>query len=325
MTLVTGATGFVGNHVARYLANHGKKLRLLVRPSSDRSTLAGLDAQICVGDIRDRASVAEAIAGCREIYHVAAEYRLWSRTPAGLYETNVGGTQNLLEAASGADIRRFVYTSSIGTIAPAADGSAVTEASPSTLADMTGHYKRSKFLAEQEALRYAAAGLPVVVVSPTAPVGEADFKPTPTGRIISDFLNGRMPAYVDTGLNLVDVRDVARGHWLAAEKGIPGERYLLGSENLSLRQILETAAEISGRPAPRIRLPYFAAWIAGACSTGWSALSGSAPAVPMEGVRMARRQMFADCTKARRELGFEPVPVRGAIARAIEWFESQVP
>ena len=321
MVLVTGSTGFVGNHVARFLASRGERLRLFIRPSSDRATLVGIEAEIVVGDLRDTAGVAEATRGCATVCHVAAEYSLWCKDPQRMYAANVQGTRHLLEAALRAGVERFVHTSSIGTIAPSDDGSAVTEQSPSSLPKMTGHYKRSKFLAEREVERYASRGLNVVIVNPTAPVGEGDFKPTPTGRIIKDFLDGRMPAYVDTGLNVVDVRDIARGHWLAAEKGRPGERYILGSENLSLRQILELTAAACGRQAPQLRLPYFVAWLAGACSTGWAQITGVAPRVPLDGVRMSRRPMFADCSKARRELGFTPAPVQPALARAVEWFQ----
>ena len=323
MILVTGATGFVGNHVARYLATRGERLRLLVRPSSDLETLRPLDAETCVGDLRDQDALRAAVQGCREVFHVAAEYALWTPDPQRLYASNVDGTRNLLAAAREAAVERFVHTSSVGTIAPRTDGAPVTERSRSTLAQMAGHYKRSKFLAEQVALEYARDGFPVVIVNPTAPVGEGDFKPTPTGKIVLDFLRGRMPAYVDTGLNLVDVRDVARGHWLAAERGEPGQRYLLGAENLTLRQILECLAEASGQPAPRLRLPYAAAWLAGAASSAWSGLTGRPPPVPMDGVRMARRPMFADCAKARSQLGFEPAPVADALARAVGWFRDR--
>lgn len=321
MVLITGATGFVGNHVARFLASRGERLRLFMRPSSDRTTVAGLDAEVVVGDLRDPTSVAKAARKCDTVYHVAAEYRLWCRNPRQMYETNVEGTRNLLEAALRADVERFVHTSSIGTIAPSADGAPVTEESPSSLEMMTGDYKRSKFLAEREAERYTSRGLGVVIVNPTAPVGEGDFKPTPTGQIIKDFLEGRMPAYINTGLNLVDVRDVARGHWLAAERGRPGERYILGSENLTLRQILALASAGGERRPPRLRLPYFAAWVAGAFSTGWARVAGKPPRVPLDGVRMARRAMFADCSKAREALGFDPAPIQPAVARAVDWFQ----
>ncbi|MDE0264882.1 MAG: NAD-dependent epimerase/dehydratase family protein [Bryobacterales bacterium] len=321
MVLVTGATGFIGNHVARFLAARGECLRLFVRPSSDRTVVAGLDAEVVVGDLRDAASVARAISACVTVFHVAAEYRLWCRDPRQMYETNVEGTRNVLEAALQAGVERVVHTSSIGTIAPNQDGSPVTEDSPSSLEMMTGHYKRSKYLAEREAELYAGHGLNVVIVNPTAPIGEGDFQPTPTGQIIKDFLEGRMPAYVNTGLNLVDVRDVARGHWQAAQRGCPGERYILGSENLALRQILALAGAASERQAPRLRLPYFAAWVAGACSTGWAHVAGTPPRVPLDGVRMSRRAMFADCSKARNDLGFDPAPIQPALARAVDWFQ----
>lgn len=325
MILVTGATGFIGSHVARYLAQRGEPLRLLVRKTSDRTLIQGLDAQICQGDLKDRTSLRQAVQGCDAVFHVAADYRLWTPDPQEVYATNVDGTRNLLEEARRAGVARFIYTSSIGTIAPSPDGDAVSEESISPFRRMVGHYKRSKFLAEREALHAAAAGLPVVVVNPTAPVGEGDIKPTPTGKIVQDFLKGRMPAYVDTGLNVVDVRDVACGHWLAASRGRVGERYLLGAENLTFRDILQELADISGRRAPRIRLPYSVAWTAGAACQAWSRLSGRPPAVPLEGVRIARYRMFADCSKARRELGFHPGPVRPALERAVEWFSERDP
>ena len=319
MTLVTGATGFVGNHVARFLASRGERLRLLARRASDEARLAVLGQEVCLGDLRDEASITRAVSGCRAVYHIAAVYKLWSRDPRDIYASNVDGTRNLLEAAWQAGVERVLYTSSVGAIAASREGTPVTEESPSSLDQMTGHYKRSKYMAEQEALRYAAAGLPVVIVNPTAPVGEGDFKPTPTGKIVEDFLAGKVPAYLDTGLNLVDVRDVARGHWLASERGRMGERYLLGSENLSLRQILERLARIAGREAPRLRLPYSAAWAAGAACEAWSRLSGNPPAIPLDAVRMARYTMFADCSKARRVLGFDPEPVNSALERAVHW------
>ena len=322
MILVTGASGFVGNHVARYLERRGETLRVLVRRSSDFAALEGIRAERCVGDLLDTPSLQDAVAGCSSVYHVAAEYKLWSADPDRMYEVNVEGTRKMLAAARRASVERFVFTSSVGTIAPSRDGSPVVEESPSRLEDMTGHYKRSKFMAER-LVRRAARDLDTVIVNPTAPVGERDFKPTPTGRIVLDFLAGRMPAYLDTGLNLVDVHDVARGHWLAAQRGSRGERYLLGAENLSLREVLESLAAISGRKAPTVRLPYPVAWsVAAGCSL-WSTVSGNPPAVPMDGVRMARRKMFADCGRARRALGFQPGSVTDALRRAVEWFEAQ--
>ncbi len=325
MILITGSTGFVGNHLARFLAARGQKLRLLVRPTSDRSSLEGMHADVRVGDLLDAGALRDAVRGCRIVYHVAAEYSLWTRDPAQLYAANVTGTRNMLDAAERAGVQRFVHTSSIGTIAPRIDGAPVTEATVSSLAQMQGPYKRSKFLAEQAASESAARGVPVVIVNPTAPVGEGDFKPTPTGSIVLDFLEGRMPAYVDTGLNLVDVRDVARGHWLAAERGRIGERYLLGAENLTLRQILERLAAVTGGKAPRIRLPYAVALAAGCASEAWAHLRGTPPRIPLDGVRMARHRMFADCAKAHRELGFEPGPVGPALERAVRWFSRHRP
>ena len=321
MVLITGSTGFLGNHLARFLAGRGVRLRVLVRRSSDRATIHGLDAEVHIGDLLDEESLYRAARGCSTVFHVAAEYSLWTAEPTQMYAVNVEGTRNMLAAARRAAVKRLVYTSSVGTIVPRPGGEPVTENSPSALDGMVGHYKRSKFLAERVALQAAAGGQDVVIVNPTAPVGERDFRPTPTGRIVLDFLEGRMPAYVDTGLNLVDAQDVAHGHWLAAERGRTGERYLLGSENLSLRRILGILAEVSGRAAPRIRMPYSAAWVAAAACWAWSGVSGRPPAVPMDGVRMARRAMFADCGKAERELGYAPGPVRPALARAVQWFE----
>ncbi len=323
MILVTGAAGFIGNHVARLLLERGEAVRALVRPTSSPRPLEGLKIEVCAGDLRDPASVKSAVSGCRQIYHLAADYRLWSRRPRDLYASNVAGTRNLLAAAGEAGVERVVYTSTVGAIGFPADGSLGTEDSPVSLEDMSGHYKRSKFLAEQAALEFAANGLPVVIVNPTAPIGEGDFKPTPTGRIVRDFLAGRMPAFLDTGLNLVDVRDAARGHLQAAEKGRPGERYLLGAENLTLKEILDRLAAISGRPAPTMQMPYALAFAAGAASTAWAAVSGREPRVPLEGVRMARKKMFVDTSKARKELGFEPGPVSAALERAAAWFRRQ--
>ncbi len=323
--LVTGATGFVGSHLARLLVARGQSLRLLVRPTSDRARLAGIEAELVEGSVCDAAAVRRAVQGCSDVYHVAGDYRLWARHPRELYETNFGGTRTVLLAAGEAGVGRVVYTSSVGTISARPDGAPVTENSESSIKSLVGHYKKSKLLAEREAFRQARAGLPVVIVSPTAPVGERDFRPTPTGRIILDFLRGRMPAYVDTGLNFVDVRVVAVGHWLAARSGRVGQRYLLGTENHSLRDILEMCGQISGLRAPRLRLPYPVAWIAGACSTGLAELTRSPPAIPIEGVRMARRPMYADSGKARRELGFSPGPVREALRRAIRWFRARAP
>jgi dihydroflavonol-4-reductase len=321
--LVTGASGFVGWHVARLLVDRGYSVRALVRAGS---RIENLECERLTGDLRDPDSLARAAAGCGLVFHVAADYRLWARHPEELYRSNVEGTRNLLEAARKARVERVVYTSTVGCIgiphAAAGDGALGDEAAPVTLADMTGHYKRSKFLAEQVALEFARDDLPVVIVNPTAPVGDHDVKPTPTGQIVLDFLNGDMPAFIDTGLNVVDARDVAAGELLACERGRPGERYILGSENLTLAEILRKLAGITGRKAPTVRLPYAVAYCAGACSTAWADLTGRPPRVPMDAVRMARKKMWVTHEKARRELGFEPGPAEGALARAVEWFES---
>ena len=315
--LVTGASGFLGWHVARVLRERGYPVRALVRAGS---RVDALDVEPMTGDLRDADSLGRAVAGCGLVFHVAADYRLWAKEPAELYRSNVDGTRNVLEAARQAGVERVVYTSTVGCIG-VPDGGIGNEDLPVSLADMAGDYKRSKFLAEQVALEFARRGLPVVIVNPTAPVGDHDVKPTPTGKIVVDFLNGDMPAFIDTGLNVVDVRDTAEGHWLACERGRPGERYILGSENLTLAQILQELAQITGRRAPTTRLPYALAWCAGACSTAWAGVTGTPPRIPMEAVRMARKKMWVTHEKARRELGFSPGPARQALARAVEWFQ----
>lgn len=315
--LVTGATGFLGWHVAKQLVENGEHVRALVRSTS---SVRELDVEIASGDLRDPGSLERAVSGCGSVYHVAADYRLWAKDPMELYRSNVDGTRNMLHAARQAGVERFIYTSTVGCIGIPATGIG-TEESPVSLADMTGHYKRSKFLAEQVALEYAQSGFPVYIVNPTAPVGDHDVKPTPTGKIIVDFLKGRMPAYVDTGLNLVDAADTARGHLLAAERGKPGERYILGGQNLTLRQILEQLSVLSGKPAPRVRIPYPIAWLAGVCSTAAAQVTGKEPRAPLEGVRMARKKMWVSCDKAKRDLGFTAAPVEQALDKAICWFE----
>jgi dihydroflavonol-4-reductase len=316
-TLVTGASGFVGWHVARLLAQHGHRVRALVRPSSK---LRELDAEPVSGDLRDAASLERAAAGCGLVFHVAADYRLWAPDPAELYRSNVDGTRNLLEAARKAGVDRVVYTSTVGCIGMS-KGSEGDEACPVRLEDMSGAYKRSKFLAEKVALEFAAAGFPVITVNPTAPVGDHDVKPTPTGKIILDFLKGAMPAFIDTGLNLVDVRDVAEGHLLACERGKPGERYILGCENLTLAGILGRLAKIAGRPAPTMKLPYLVAYAAGVASTGWARVTGKEPMAPLDAVRMAKKKMWVSSGKAEREFGYAPGPVEAALVRAVAWFQ----
>jgi dihydroflavonol-4-reductase len=310
-TLVTGASGFIGWHVARLLAERGHAVRALVR-----SKRPDLDMETVTGDLRDAASLERAVQGCGLVFHVAADYRLWVRNPREMYESNVDGTRSLIAAARAAGVERFVYTSTVGCIAIPDETGVVT------LDEMSGPYKRSKFLAEQVALEAAQSGFPVVIVNPTAPIGDHDFKPTPTGKIVVDFLKGNLPAYIDTGLNLVDVHDVALGHLQACETGRIGERYILGAENLTLSQILERLAAITGRPAPTTRLPYAVAYAAGVVTTAWAAISGNPPLAPLDAVRMARKKMFVTHEKARRELGFEPGPVDAALRRAVNWFRA---
>ena len=317
--LVTGASGFLGWHVARVLLERGYAVRALARPGS---RVEGLAVELVTGDLRDRDSLARAAAGCGLVFHVAADYRLWAKDPSELYQSNVEGTRNLLEAARSAGVERVVYTSTVGCIG-VPPGGVGDEDTPVSLADMAGDYKRSKFLAERIALEFAETGFPVVIVNPTAPVGDHDVKPTPTGKIILDFLNGDMPAFIDTGLNVVDVRDTAEGHLLACERGRPGERYILGSENLTLAQILQKLAVATGRKAPAVRLPYAVAYCAGLFSTAWAGVTGTPPRVPMEAVRMARKKMWVTHEKARRELGYRPGPADAALARAAEWFLSE--
>jgi dihydroflavonol-4-reductase len=317
-SLVTGASGFLGWHVARVLLERGHRVRALVRAGS---CVEGLDVETVTGDLRDAASLDRAAAGCGLAFHVAADYRLWAKDPGDLYRSNVEGTRNLLQAAQHAGVERVVYTSTVGCIGVPHDGVG-DENAPVALEDMAGDYKRSKFLAEQVALEFARDGFPVVIVNPTAPIGDHDVKPTPTGKIVLDFLNGDMPAFIDTGLNVVDVRDTAEGHLLACEKGRVGERYILGAENLTLAQILQMLARITGRKAPRTKLPYAVAYCAGACSTAWAGVTGRPPRVPLDAVRMARKKMWVSHQKAARELGFRPGPAEQALARAVNWFQT---
>jgi len=314
--LVTGASGFLGWHVARVLLCRGYKVRALVRAPG---RALELEAECVPGDLRDAASVERAIEGCGLVFHVAADYRLWAADPGELYRSNVDGTRHVMEAARKAGVERVVYTSTVGCIGVPPEGVG-DEEQPVSLVDMAGDYKRSKFLAERVVLEYARAGLPVVIVNPTAPVGDHDVKPTPTGKIVLDFLKGDMPAFIDTGLNVVDVRDVADGHLLACERGRDGERYILGSENLTLARILQKLAAITGRKAPTVRLPYLVAYCAGACSTAWAEVTGTPPRVPLDAVRMASKKMWVTHEKARRELGFNPGPAEAALRRAVEWF-----
>jgi dihydroflavonol-4-reductase len=319
--LVTGATGFVGGMVARELVRAGREVRLLVRPTADHHNLRDLSVEVALGDVRDLDSVMRATAGCMQVYHVAALYKLWVRHRQEIYDCNVTGTENVLKAARAKAIERVIYTSSVATLGLPEDGTPGNEETPVSLAHMIGHYKRSKYLAEQVALRYAAEGLPVVIVNPSTPVGVGDLKPTPTGKLIVDFLNGRMPGYVDTGLNLVDVEDVARGHLLAAEKGRVGEKYILGHENLTLQQILLLLAELTGRSAPRFKVPYALALSVAYMDAALARLvPGREPFAPPVGVKLSKKKMFFDPSKAVCELGWTQIPVREALQKAVRWF-----
>ena len=323
LAFVTGATGFLGSHVARALAQQGARLRLLVRSTSNLKNLEGLNAETATGDLRDPASLEKAMAGCDTVFHVAADYRLWVRDPNAMYRSNVEGTRAILEAAHKNKIQRIVYTSSVATMGFTADGNPADEDSPVSLADMIGHYKRSKFMAEQVALEAGRAGQHVVVVNPTTPIGENDVKPTPTGRIVVDFLKRKFPAYVETGLNLVDATVCARGHIAALEKGKPGERYILGGENLTLKQILDALGRITGLPSPKIKLPYFFAFATGVVDEAITGrLRNREPRATIDTVRMGKKKMFASSAKAERELGWKIVPVEDALRRAVDWFKA---
>lgn len=316
-TLVTGATGFLGWHVARKLLDRGDRVRVLAR---DPSRVRELEVETVRGDLRDPGSLERAVAGCGVVYHVAADYRLWAPDPGEMFRSNVEGTRNLLDAAKSAGVERVVYTSTVGCIGIPKNGIG-DEETPVTVSDMSGPYKRSKFEAEEIALEFSKS-FPVVIVNPTAPIGDHDFKPTPTGKIVVDFIRGAMPGFIDTGLNVVDASDVAEGHLAACERGQSGERYILGSENLTLEQILRKLAAITGRPAPAMRIPYAVAYAFGAVSTGWASISGKEPLAPLDAVRMAKKKMWVRHDKAARELGFSPGPAETALRRAVEWFRA---
>lgn len=323
LAFVTGATGFLGSHIAHVLAGQGADLRLLVRPTSDLRNISDLKAERVVGDLRDAASIEKAVSECDVVFHVAADYRLWVRDPNEMYRSNVEGTCSLLEAARKQGIKRVVYTSSVATMGFSSNRTNVfaDEDSPVSLDDMIGHYKRSKFMAEQVAIDAAKSGIDVVIVNPTTPIGERDIKPTPTGRIVVDFLKRKFPAYVETGLNLVDATECARGHVQALEKGRTGERYILGGENLTLKQILDRLGEITGLKSPTVKLPYFFALATGVVDemvTG--RLLGREPRATIDAVRMGRKIMFVRSAKAEKELGWRSVPVDAALRRSVEWF-----
>jgi dihydroflavonol-4-reductase len=320
-TLVTGAAGFLGSHITRELVARGETVRVLMRSSSSNRAISDLSLEYVTGDLRDANCLERAMHGVGRVFHVAADYRLWARKSREIYDSNVGGTKNLLEAARRADVKQLVYTSTVATIA--VDRPELpTESTDAKLAEMIGHYKRSKWMAEQEVLNAAKTGLPVIIAMPTTPVGPWDWKPTPTGKIILDFLNGKMPGYVETGLNFVGVEDCAAGHLLVAEKGKNGERYLLGAENLTLKELLDMLADITGLPAPTLKIPHGVALGAAYVETMFSRLVGKEPGIPVEGVRIARHKMFVDCGRSKRELGFEPGPVREALERAVRWYEA---
>jgi len=318
--LVTGGTGFIGANLARELLADGASVRVLARPGGDRRALEGCAVEVVEGDLLDPASLREAVRGVRRVYHVAADYRLWAPDLRALYRANVDGTRHVLDAACRAGAERIVYTSTVGAVGIPHDGTPGDELTPVSLHEMVGAYKASKFLAEQVARELAARGAPIVVVNPSAPVGPLDVKPTPTGQMVVDFLCGRMVASLDTGLNLVHVRDVARGHILAADRGRAGDRYILGNQNMSLLEIFRLLSRITGIPAPRFRVPYAAAWLGAVAMEGVSRITGRAPRVPLTAVRMARKRMYFSAAKAVRELGLPQTPVDVALSDAVHWF-----
>jgi len=320
-TLVTGAAGFLGSHLTRQLIARGTDVRVLLRPSSSNRAIADLPLEYITGDLRDAASLDRAMLGVQRVFHVAADYRLWSKRSQDIYDSNVGGTKNLLEAARRVGVEQFIYTSTVATIAVDRPEHP-NEFTDAKLDEMVGHYKRSKWLAEKEVLDAAKHGFPAIVAMPTTPVGPWDWKPTPTGKIILDFLNGKMPGYVETGLNFVGVEECAAGHILVAEKGTVGERYLLGAENLTLKGVLDVLADITGLPAPSLKIPHGLALGVAYAETVFSRLIGREPLIPVEGVKIARHMMFVECSRAKRELGFQTGPVSAAFERAVRWYEA---
>ncbi len=320
IALVTGATGFIGFHVARFLKEQGIQVRALVREKSDISALKALDIELVNGDIREFESVRRALKGCRQLYHVAADYRLWVPDPGTMYAINVQGTRNCMEAAFKTGVEKVIYTSSVGVLAASSDGKPSNEESRATIDDMVGHYKRSKFIAEHEVRSLINKGVPAVIVYPSTPIGPMDRKPTPTGKTIVDFLNGKIPAFLDTGLNFVDVDDVAAGHWLASLKGETGRSYILGNKNITLREFFESLAAITGCPAPKIRLPYLPVLFAACIDETISRVTRKHPRIPLTGVRMAKKYMYFDASRAVKELQMPQSPVEHAMKRAVEWF-----
>jgi dihydroflavonol-4-reductase len=317
---VTGATGFVGFHVARLLLEKGAHVKALARDLNDAAPIASLGAEPVKGDLRDADKLRSIVKGCQEVYHVAADYRLWVPDPRTMYDINVQGTKNVMEAALRASVEKVVYTSTVGVLATSTDGTPTNEDTPAQIGSMVGDYKRSKFLAEKEVYGFIEKGLPAVIVNPSTPIGPMDRKPTPTGKIIVDFLNGKIPAYLDTGLNFVDVEDVAAGHLLASTRGYVGQRYILGNVNMTLREFFAELARLTGRKPPRVRLPYAPVLLAAHVDEAVSRLTGRHPTIPLTGVRMAGKYMFFDCSKAI-VLGMPQTPIENAIIKAVDWFE----
>ncbi|MDD5284807.1 MAG: NAD-dependent epimerase/dehydratase family protein [Desulfuromonadaceae bacterium] len=321
-TFVTGSTGFIGSTITRELLKDGREVRVLVRPGSDTSNLSGLDVEFWKGDLLDRETLRQGLKGCDVLYHAAADYRLWTRTPDEMYRVNVGGTESILEASIESGLDRVVYTSSVGTLGNSGDGTPGKEDTPVSLADMVGPYKKSKYLAERVAEKFVSRGLPLVVVNPSTPVGPRDIKPTPTGKIIVDFLKRKMPAYLDTGLNIIAVEDCARGHILAEQKGRVGEKYILGNSNLTLHHIFGLLEELTGIPSPRVKLPYLPILAAAYINDGLSRITGREPLIPLAGVQMASKFMYFDSSKSVQELGLPQTPVKDALRLAVDWFRS---
>jgi dihydroflavonol-4-reductase len=321
--LVSGATGFVGAAVARALCAAGWEVRVLARTGSDRGNVRELAVQVVEGDLADLSSLERALQGCTALFHVAADYRLGARDPKPLYRTNVEGTRNILNAARSAAVGRVVYTSSVATVGIPPDGAPGTETTPVALSDMIGHYKRSKYLAEEVALEAARSGLPVVIVNPSTPVGPGDIKPTPTGQLVLDAAAGRMPAYVDTGLNIVHVDDIAAGHLLAYQRGKSGERYILGGQDMTLREILGVIAALVGRSPPAIRLPYAAILPLAYVAEAFARVSGRSGRLTLEGLRMSRKRMYFSSARAMRELGYQSRPPQAAFEDAVRWFRER--
>src|SRR5215475_4711461 len=320
-TLVTGASGFLGSHVTRQLVARGETVRVLLRASSNNRAIADLPLEYVTGDLRDSASLIRALDGVTRVFHVAADYRLWAKRKREIYDSNVGGTKNLLDAAKRANVSQFIYTSTVATIAVDRPEHP-NEFTDAKLDEMVGHYKRSKWQAERLVLDAAKQGFPAIVAMPTTPVGPWDWKPTPTGKIILDFLNGKMPGYVETGLNFVGVEECAAGHLLVADRGKIGERYLLGGENLTLKAVLDLLAKITGLAAPSMKIPHGLALGVAYIETGFSRLLGKEPQIPVEGVKIAQHKMFVDVSRAQRELGFQPGSVAAALERAVRWYRA---